>query len=263
MLIDSHAHLTDKRLMRDLGAVLRRAAEAEVEAIVSVGADLPSSRAVVELADGLPGIAGTVGVHPHDARTVTAEVLEELARLAAHPRIVAIGETGLDFYRDLSPRDRQVMAFIEQIHLARELDLPLVIHSRDAYDEVLGILERECGGQVRGVVHCWSSGLEHARRALDLGLHIGFTGTVTYPNARDVRETAASIPLDRVLVETDCPYLVPQRYRKKVKTNEPAYVVYVAEEIAALRGIGFDEVARITTQSANELFGLTVVRQTS
>lgn len=256
MLIDSHAHLTDKRLARQLDQVLARAAEAEVEAIITVGADMPSSRAVPELVQRVPGVVGTVGVHPHDARTVTGEVLEELAQLATGERIVAIGETGLDFFRDLSPRDRQEMAFIEQIHLARELDLPLVVHIRDAYAEALGILEREGGGQVRGVVHCWSSGVEDARRALDLGLHLGFTGTVTYPNARNVRETAATIPLERILVETDCPYLLPDRFRKKVKTNEPAYVLYVAEEIASLRGMSFDDIARATTGNARELFGI-------
>ncbi|MCD6361392.1 MAG: TatD family hydrolase [Armatimonadetes bacterium] len=256
MLIDSHAHLTDKRLVRQLDEVLVRAAEAGVDAIVTIGTDAASSRAVAELVERVPGVAGAVGVHPHDAKTLTAEVLEELADLATRERIVAIGETGLDFYRDLSPRDRQEIAFIEQIHLARELDLPLVVHIREAYPAALGILERETAGQVRGVVHCWSSGVEDAQRALDLGLHLGFTGTVTYPNAKRVRETAATIPLDRILIETDCPYLVPQRYRKKVKTNEPAYVMYVAEEIAQLRGISFDEVARATTASARELFGL-------
>ncbi len=256
MLLDSHAHLTDKRLARQLEAVLVRAAQAGVEAIVTVGADAASSRAVAALVQRAPGVVGTVGVHPHDARTLTPDLLEELAQLAATAGIVAIGETGLDFFRDLSPRDRQEIAFIEQIHLARELQLPLVVHIRDAYDEALRILEREGGGQVRGVVHCWSSGLEQARRALDLGLHIGFTGTVTYPNAHQVRQTAAAIPLERILIETDCPYLVPQRLRKQVKTNEPAHVVYVAEEIAQLRGISCDEVARATTANARALFRL-------
>jgi len=256
MLIDSHAHLTDKRLIRQLDEVLARAAEADVRAIITIGTDAASSRAVAELVEAKPGIAGTVGVHPHDAKTVTADVLEELAQLAAGERIVAIGETGLDFYRDLSPRDKQEIAFIEQIHLARELGLPLVIHIREAYDAALEILERETGGDLRGVVHCWSSGLSDAQRVLDLGLHIGFTGTVTYPNASNLREVAATVPLDRILIETDSPYLVPQRFRKKVKTNEPAYVVYVAEQIAETREVSFDEVARATTANARELFGM-------
>ena len=256
MLVDSHAHLTDKRLIRQLDAVIVRAAEADVGAIITIGTDTATSRAVAELVERVPGVAGTVGVHPHDATTVTADVLDELADLAAGERIVAIGETGLDFYRDLSPRDKQEIAFIEQIHLARELGLPLVVHIRDAYDAALTILERETYGEARGVVHCWSSGLEDARRVLDLGLHIGFTGTVTYPNASNLREVAVTIPLDRILIETDCPYLVPHPHRKKVKTNEPAYVKYVAEQIAEARGVGFDEVARATTANAQELFGL-------
>lgn len=256
MLIDSHAHLTDKRLIRQLDEVLVRAAEADVSAIITIGADMPSSRAVAELVDRVSGVVGAVGVHPHDAKTVTADVLEELANLAAGERIVAIGETGLDFYRDLSPRDKQEIAFIEQIHLARELDLPLVVHIRDAYNAALSVLERETDDQARGVVHCWSSGMSDAQRVVDLGLHIGFTGTVTYPNARNLREVAATIPLGRILIETDCPYLTPHPHRKKVKTNEPAYVKYVAEQIAEARGVGFDEVARATTANARELFGL-------
>ena len=256
MLIDSHAHLTDKRLIRQLDEVLVRAAEADVGAIITIGTDAATSRAVAELVDRVPGVAGAVGVHPHDATTVTADVLDELANLAAGERIVAIGETGLDFYRDLSPRDKQEIAFIEQIHLARELGLPLVIHIRDAHSAALTILERESDGYLRGVVHCWSSGLEDAQRALDLGLHIGFTGTVTYPNARNLREVAATVPLDRILIETDSPYLTPHPHRKKVKTNEPAYVKYVAEQIAEARGMMFDEVADATTANARSLFGL-------
>lgn len=256
MLIDSHAHLTDKRLARQLDEVLVRAAKADVGAIITIGTDTATSRAVAELVDRVPGVAGTVGVHPHDATTVTADVLEELANLATGERIVAIGETGLDFYRDLSPRDKQEIAFIEQIHLARELGLPIVIHIRDAHDAALTILERETGGQARGVVHCWSSGLEDAQRVLDLGLHIGFTGTVTYPNARNLREVAATVPLDRILIETDCPYLTPHPHRKKVKTNEPAYVRYVAEQIAEVRGMTFDDIADATTANTRELFEL-------
>ncbi len=263
MLIDSHAHLTDKRLIRQIDDVLARAAEADVGAIITIGTDPASNRAVAELVNRVPGIAGTVGVHPHDAKSVTGDVLDELAQLASGERIVAIGETGLDFFRDLSPRDKQEIAFIEQIQLAAELDLPLVVHIRDAYDEALTILERETGGQARGVVHCWSSGLTDAQRVLDLGLHIGFTGTVTYPNAGNLREVAASIPLDRILIETDCPYLTPHPHRKKVKTNEPAYVKYVAEQIAETREISFDEVAEATTDNARKLFVVGVAPPTS
>ena len=253
-MIDSHAHLTDKRLRSDLEGVLLRAAEAEVQVIVTVGTDPADNRAVATLVDQVPGVVGTVGVHPHDAKVVTDEVLAEMAELAAAPRIVAIGETGLDFYRDLSPRDRQEMAFVQQIHLARELSLPLVVHSRDAHERTLAILERESGGEVRGVMHCFSGDMAIARRVLALGMHIGIAGPVTYPKSEKLQQVATHVPLERLLVETDCPYLAPQRYRGK--RNEPAYVMYVAEEIARLRGLSFDEVARATADNAAALFGI-------
>lgn len=254
MLIDSHAHLTDRRLRSDLDHVLLRAAAAEVQMIVTVGTDPADNRAVIELIDQVPGVVGTVGVHPHDAKTVTEDVLAEMAELATHERIVAIGETGLDFHRDLSPRDVQETAFIHQIHLARELDLPLVVHSRDAHERTLSLLERESGGAVRGVMHCFSGDMDIAERVLALGMYIGIAGPVTYPNAGKLATVATQVPLDRLLVETDCPYLAPQRHRGK--RNEPAYVMYVAERIAQLRGMSFDAVARATTANAVALLGV-------
>ena len=268
MLVDSHAHLTDKRLRSDLRGVLARAEAAELAAIITVGADPADSRAVATLVaelrrspvpagkDARPTVFGTVGVHPHDAKLVTDEVLAELATLAAGEGIVAIGEIGLDFYRDLSPRDQQERAFVQQIHLAREVGLPLVVHSRDAHEQTLALLEREGGGELRGVMHCFSGDMAIAERTLALGLHIGIAGPVTYPSARELAEVAAHVPLDRLLVETDCPYLAPQRYRGQ--RNEPAYVIYVAERIAELRGISFDEVARATTATVAALFGIEV-----
>jgi len=264
MLIDSHAHLTDRKLTADLRGVLDRAAEAELEAIITVGADPADSRAVARLVAEAPrrqagagadrpAIFGTVGVHPHDAKVVTDEVLAELAELARGERIVAIGETGLDFYRDLSPRDRQEVAFVQQIHLARELALPLVVHSRDAHGRTLEILEREAVG-LPGVMHCFSGDQGVANRVLDLGMHIGIAGPVSYPSADGLRQVLRHVPLDRLLVETDCPYLAPQQYRGK--RNEPAYVMYVAEAVAQVKKISFDELARATTQNARELFGL-------
>ncbi len=261
MLIDSHAHLTDKRLRSDLENVLRRAAEAEVQAIITVGTDPADNRAVAKLVaeqgqrEGAgPAIYGTLGVHPHDAKVVTEDVLAEMAEMATRPRIVAIGEAGLDFYRDLSPRDRQEMAFVQQIHLARELSLPLIVHSRDAHERTLTILEREGGGEVHGVMHCFSGDMEIARRVLALGMHIGIAGPVTYPKSQKLQQVAAQVPLERLLVETDCPYLAPQRYRGR--RNEPAYVMYVAEQIARMRGLSFDEVARMTAENAAALFSL-------
>jgi len=264
-MIDSHAHLTDNRLRSDLQGVLLRAAEAGLAAIVTVGTDPADNRAVAKLVadrqamasagkDACPTVHGTVGVHPHDAKVVTEDVLAEMAALAAHPRIVAIGETGLDFYRDLSPRDRQEMAFVQQIHLAREVGLPLVVHSRDAHERTLAILEREGGGAVRGVMHCFSGDMAVAQRVLALGMHLGIAGPVTYPKSGTLQQVATHVPLERLLIETDCPYLAPQRYRGK--RNEPAYVMYVAEEVARLRGLSFDEVARATAGNAARLFGI-------
>lgn len=258
MLIDSHAHLTDRKLMSDLQGVLERAAEAELEAIVTVGADPADNRAVAKLVADTPRIFGTVGVHPHDAKVVTEDVLAEMAELATAERIVAIGETGLDFYRDLSPRDRQEIVFAQQIQLARELDLPLVVHSRDAHERTMAILERESGGEVRGVMHCFSGDRAIADRVLELGMYIGIAGPVTYPNARGLREVVRHVPLERLLVETDCPYLTPQKYRGK--RNEPAYVMYVAEAVAEVRERSFDEVARMTTENAKKLFSLAIER---
>lgn len=264
MLIDSHAHLTDRKLMSDLRNVLARATEAELEAIITVGADPGDCRSVARLVEEVPRKAagagadwpevfGTVGVHPHDAKVVTDEVLSEIAELAGAERIVAIGEIGLDFYRDLSPRDRQEMAFVQQIDLAREIGLPLVVHSRDAHDRTLEILEREAAG-LPGVMHCFSGDRRIARRVLDLGMYIGIAGPVTYPNADRLREVVEQVPLDRLMVETDCPYLTPQKYRGE--RNEPAYVMYVAEAVARTKGLSFDELARATTENARRLFGL-------
>lgn len=264
MLIDSHAHLTDRKLMAELRDVLSRAFEAEVEAIVTIGTDPADSREVAALVDVAPGkqaeagadwpaIFGVVGVHPHEAKIVTDDVLAELAELAQGERIVAIGECGLDFYRDLSPRDQQEIAFVQQIGLARELDLPLVIHSRDAHTRTMEILEREAAG-MSGVVHCFSGDQRIANRVLDLGMYIGVDGPITYPKSDRLREVVRHVPLDRLMVETDCPYLTPQQYRGK--RNEPAYVIYVAEAVAQVKGISFDEVARTTTENVRELFGL-------
>ena len=265
MLIDSHAHLTDRKLMSELRAVLDRAAEAELEAIVTVGADPADSRAVARLVAeaprrqaeagaAWPAVYGAVGVHPHDAKVVTDDVLAELAQLAQGERIVAIGECGLNFYRDLSPRDQQEIAFVQQIHLAREVGLPLIVHSRDAHDRTIEVLERECGGGQRGVMHCFSGDRAFAKRVLDLGMHIGIAGPVTYPNSDRLREVVREVPLDRLVVETDCPYLAPQRFRGK--RNEPAYVMYVAEAVAEARSLSFDELSRTCTENTRELFGL-------
>lgn len=254
-LVDTHAHLDFEQFDRDREAVLRRAAEAGVAWIIDVGANLASSRRAVALASAEPRIWAAVGVHPHDAATVNPPVLAELRALAHGPRVVAVGEIGLDFYRDLSPRPKQREAFEAQLALARELDLPVIVHDRAAHAETLAVLRgasRQTGPHLRGVMHCFSGDLELAREILELGLYIGIDGPVTYPRATTLAEVARLVPLERLLIETDSPYLAPQARRGK--RNEPAYVGLIAERVAELRGLRTEEVGRVTSDNACALF---------
>lgn len=253
-MIDSHAHLDFPPFDPDREAVIARARAVGMVAILNVGADLESSRASVALAQQYDFIYAAVGIHPHDAKTLTPAVLEELRHLARHPKVVAIGEIGLDYYRDLSPRPVQRQAFAEQLALAAELGLPVVIHSRDALDDLLSILRGWAGS---GVLHSYSGGPERLEEVLGLGLSIGISGPVTFPNAHRLRAVAARVPLDRLLIETDCPYLTPEPYRGR--RNEPAYVWYVAGAVARERGMPAEEVARITTENAAHLFHLPIL----
>lgn len=258
-LIDSHAHLDDRRFAKDLEAVLERAAQAGVTRIITIGFDPATSQTAVDLARAHPGIYATVGIHPHAAKTVDEAVLAQLRVLSRQqPHVVAVGEIGLDFYRDLSPRHMQRQAFRQQLELADELGLPVVIHDRDSRGEVLNIL----AGWVRarksdrppGVIHCFSGDAAQAKRAVGLGFAIGIDGPVTYPNARKLSEIVRAVPLDHLLIETDAPYLTPEPHRGR--RNEPAYVRLVAERIAGLRGLALAEVAKITTANAQRVFGL-------
>jgi len=253
MLIDSHAHLDFPHFDGDRDTVVQRARESSLAAIVNVGTDVPSSERSVELAARYPMVYASVGVHPHDARMLSSEALDRLAELAAREKVVAIGEIGLDFYRDRSPRNLQRRAFREQIRLAVEVNLPLVIHDRDAHDETLDILRDEKAHRVGGVLHCFSGDLEMAREGIAMGFLIAFGGPITYGSGRK-QQIARRIPLDRILVETDCPFLTPVPHRGK--RNEPAYVHHVAEKLSLLRGIGFEEAAQATTTNAARLFGL-------
>jgi TatD DNase family protein len=250
-MIDSHAHLDFSPFDGDREAVIERAEEAGVVAILNVGADLASSRAAVALAEQYTFIYAAVGVHPHDAVMVTAAVLCELRALARHPKVVAVGEIGLDYYRDLSPRPVQRRAFASQLALAAELELPVVVHSREAHGDVLAVL-REWDGI--GVLHSYSAGPERLEEVLGLGFSIGISGPVTFPKANRLRAVAAAVPLDRLLVETDCPYLTPVPYRGR--RNEPAYVSYVVEAVARARGGLARAVARATADNARRVFGI-------
>jgi TatD DNase family protein len=250
-VIDSHAHLTYKAYRKDLDAVLKRAREAGVTAIVNASFDLPSSEAGVRIAREHEDVYIAVGVHPHDAKTLSLDVLSALEDLADHPRVIAIGEIGLDFYRDLSPRRTQEDAFRLQIGLARNLDLPIIIHDRDAHQRTMQILKDENVG--RGVLHCFSGDLNLARQALELGLHISFAGPITY-NGKKAGEILRWIPENRILIETDCPYLTPVPYRGK--RNEPAYVKYVLERVAEYLDKPAEEVGRVTEENTRRLFNL-------
>jgi len=250
-MIDSHAHLDFPQFDDDREAVIERAREAGLAAILNVGADLVSSRAAVALAEQYDSIYAAVGVHPHDAKMVTPAVLDELRALTRHPKVVAIGEIGLDYYRDLSPRPVQRQVFADQLALATELALPVVIHDREAHDDVLAVLY---GWQGTGVIHSYSAGLERLDEVLGLGFSIGISGPVTFRRAHRLRSVAAAVPLERLLVETDCPYLTPVPYRGR--RNEPAYVQYVAEAVAQARGIAEEALARATTDNARRLFGI-------
>ena len=249
-LIDSHAHLDDPQFEGDREVVIARARDAGLVAILNAGIDPASSRASVGLAGTHDLVYAAVGVHPHDATSVTPAVLAELRTLARHPKVVAIGEIGLDYYRDLSPRAAQRQAFADQLALAEELSLPVVVHSRDAHDDVLVMLRGFSG---TGVIHSYSAGPERLDEVLAMGFYIGLSGPVTFPKAQRLRAVAAAVPLDRLLIETDCPYLTPLPYRGR--RNEPAYVQYVARQVARARNVPEERVMQATTDNVYRLFG--------
>jgi TatD DNase family protein len=251
-LIDTHAHLDDRAFDRDRPALIARL-HADGVGAVTVGASLESSREAVRLAERHRSIWATVGVHPHGAKYVSPGVLRELEELAKSPRVVAIGEIGLDYYRDLSPRDIQRTVFAEQLELAKKLGLPVVLHNRESTDDLVAIL-RQAGKSHRGVVHSFLGDAALAETFLALGLYLGVGGPLTYPANEALRDAVRRAPLDRLVFETDCPYLTPVPYRGK--RNEPAYIEFVAAEIARLRDISIDEVARQTTANALALFSL-------
>jgi len=254
-LFDTHAHLHFPEFADDLDAVLERARAAGIVGMVTIGTDRETNPAAVALAERLPDVYATVGIHPHDAAEATEadfEALESLARSSA--KVVAIGEMGLDFFRDLSPRDIQERVFRRQLGLARRLGRPVVVHCRDAHAEMLAILSEERVGEMGGVMHCFSADVEVAKRCLDLGLLISIAGPVTYKNARSLPDVARFVPEDRLVVETDCPFLPPHPHRGQ--RNEPAYVALTAARVAELRGAALDALGTATTRNAARLFRL-------
>jgi TatD DNase family protein len=253
-LVDTHAHLHFPEFAGDLEAVLERARAAGVRCMVTIGTDVESSRAAVALAGREPDVWAAVGIHPHAAGQADEAQLAEIERVAAAPRVVAIGETGLDFFRLLSPRDAQERLFRAQLALARRLRKPVLVHCRDAYAETLAILAEAPAGEAGGIMHCFSGDAGEARRCLDLGLFISLAGPVTYPKARALPEVAKLVPADRLVVETDCPFLPPQPYRGK--RNEPAYLAVTAARVAELRGEPLEELASRMSENARTLLRL-------
>jgi TatD DNase family protein len=254
MLIDTHAHVQVHQFAGDRQQVILSAFAKEVDRLIVPGVDLESSREATGLSASYPGrIFAGVGTHPHDAATLTGEVVAAERELACLPGVVAIGEIGLDYYRNLSPPEVQRQALVQQLVLARELELPVILHNRDSHADMIAHL-REHGQGLSGVFHCFIGNRQMARDALDLGFYLSFAGPVTYPANTELAEVAAWAPPDRILVETDSPYLSPVPFRGK--RNEPSHVRLIAERIAALRGIGLAELAAITTGNAERLFRL-------
>ena len=255
-IIDTHCHLADPKLYADLDSVLDRANDAGIGTIVSVGAisSIETDRRTVEIAERHPHIYAAVGVHPHDAKDCDADRIGALLALAQSKKVVAIGESGLDFHYMHSPAEAQEGALRRHLEFASELELPIVIHCRNAEARLAAIV-REVGMPARGgVIHCFTGNTDAAREFVTLGFHISFSGIVTFRNAREVREAAPTVPDDRVMVETDAPYLAPEPYRGK--RNEPAYVRRTLEVLATLRGIEADRLATITSDNARRLFRL-------
>jgi TatD DNase family protein len=254
MLVDTHAHLHDPAFDGDRPAVLARARAAGIARLLTIGTDVATSEAAVALAAAEPDVYAAVGIHPHDARTADAGALDRIAALARAPKVVAIGEIGLDYYRDHSPRAAQRAALTAQLALARAARKPVLLHCREAHADLLALCEAEGVREVGGILHCFSGDLETARRGLALGLVLSVAGPVTYPSARRLAEVVREAPLEALVVETDCPYLPPQPWRGQ--RNEPGYLPATVARVAELRGLPVDRVAEETTRTACRRLGI-------
>lgn len=254
MYIDTHVHLNADQFENDVEEVITRALDAGVTKMIVVGFDRKTINRAMELTELYPFIYAVVGWHPVDAIDCTEEDLKWIESLAAHPKVVGIGETGLDYHWDKSPRDIQQKVFRKQIQLAKKVDLPIIIHNRDATADVVRILKEEDAEKVGGIMHCYGGSVETAKECIAMNFMISLGGPVTFKNARMPKEVAVEIPLDKLLIETDSPYLAPHPYRGK--RNEPVYVTLVAEEIAKLKELSVDEVAKATTANAIKIFNI-------
>lgn len=253
-LTDSHCHLDDRQFEQDRERVIERALQAGVRRMLAIGTGdgPPDLEAAIRLAERYPPILASVGIHPHDAAKAAPSDFDHLRALVRHPKVVAVGEIGLDYHYDFSPRERQREVFLEQLRLAAEFGKPVIIHTREAWEDTMAVLEQHARpANLKGVMHCFSGGPEEARRALNLGFFLSFAGVITFPKAVRVREAARSAPLERLLVETDAPYLAPVPYRGK--RNEPAWVVETARRLAELRGEPLERLAAETSRNFERL----------
>ncbi|MEG0592394.1 MAG: TatD family hydrolase [Coprobacillus sp.] len=251
MYFNTHTHLNSDELYYQRDVFIKNALDNGIEYIVVAGYDLPSSIRAVEIAQEYPFIYATVGISPNDCKDITDADLKEIETLLQNPRVVALGEIGLDYYWDEVPHNVQKDIFTKQISIAKKYDKPVVIHARDAYEDTYDILKQAAH---RGIMHCYSGSVEMAKRYIDIGFEISLAGPVTFKNAKTPKDVARIIGIDHLMIETDCPYLTPHPFRGKL--NEPANVVYIAQEIAKLKNMEIEDVARITTFNAKELFGI-------
>lgn len=254
MFFDTHAHLNAEQYNDDLQEVIDRALTEGISKMVVVGFDRPTIKKAMELAEKYEFIYASIGWHPVDAIDMTDEDLLWIEELASHPKVVALGEMGLDYYWDKSPKEIQKEVFRKQIQLAKKVKLPIVIHNRDATADIVEILREEGAKEVGGIMHCFSGSPEVAKECVEMNFYISLGGPVTFKNARKPKEVAEIIPLEKLLIETDCPYLAPHPYRGK--RNEPSYVKLVAEQIAEIKQLPVEEVARATMENAKKLFGI-------
>lgn len=254
MFIDTHVHLNADQYDEDLQEVIDRALENNVTKMIVIGFDRKTIERAMELTENYEFIYAVIGWHPVDAIDCTAEDLEWIEELSAHPKVVGIGETGLDYHWDKSPKEVQQEVFRKQIQLAKKVQLPIIIHNREATEDVLRILKEEQAEEVGGVMHCFSGSVETARESIDMNFMISLGGPVTFKNAKKPKEVAELIPIEHLMIETDAPYLAPHPYRGK--RNEPSYVPLVAEEIARLKGLTIEEVGEKTTKNAEQFFKL-------
>ena len=254
MLIDSHAHLEMADFRKDLEEVLRRAKESAVEYIFTVGTEKRDWKRALEIAQSHSFVYAILGVHPHNAKEFDDQAYRTLKELCKNGKVRAYGEIGLDFFRNLSPREVQVKKFREQIALAKELELPIVVHDRDAHRETLEILKSEKAGSCGGIIHCFSGDYRMAKECIDMGFYISVPGTITFKNAETFQETIRKLPLESLLVETDAPFLAPVPFRGK--RNEPSHVRYTAQKVAEVKRVSFEKVGEMTSQNALRVFRL-------